>query len=85
MALINLEVFEAFVEFVKNAEDNKAILKEYGGAQLYIPSYKSISRDDDVVADYKAGATIAELRRKYNLSNNRIYEITREHREPKLF
>jgi len=85
MALSNFEVFEAFVAFTKESESLDEILKEYGGSQLYIPSYKTISRNDDVIKDYLEGMSIQDLRRKYELSNNRIYEITREVREPKLF
>ena len=85
MQITNFEVFEAFVAFVREHDNIDEILKEYGGSQLYIPSYKTISRNDNVIEDFLGGMSIPELRRKYDLSSNRIYEITREVREPKLF
>lgn len=85
MAVSNFELFEAFVVFIREHDDIDEILREYGGSQLYIPSYKTVSRNDNVIEDFLEGMSIPELRRKYDLSSNRIYEITREVREPKLF
>ena len=93
--LSNLEYFEYFLDFVKKNE-KKQILKEFGGANIYIPSYKSILRDEELKNTFtelvKKGLSSKEavLRcaKEYGLSVNACYLITKEIRaklEPSLF
>lgn len=93
--LSNAEYFEHFIDFVKN-NDKREILKEFGGANIYIPSYKTLLRDEELKQDFstlvKQGLTIKsaslECARKYDLSLNAVYLITKELRaslEPSLF
>ncbi|EAI9772317.1 DNA-binding protein, partial [Campylobacter coli] len=50
--LSNNEYFEYFIDFVKN-NDKREILKEFGGANIYIPSYKTLLRDEELKQDFK--------------------------------
>ncbi|HJF83057.1 Mor transcription activator family protein [Helicobacter pullorum] len=89
------EYFEYFLEFVKN-NDKREILKEFGGANIYIPSYKTLLRDEELKQDFKSliiqGLTTKkaslECARKYDLSLNAVYMITKSIRvanQPSLF
>ncbi|EAJ3351984.1 TPA: DNA-binding protein [Campylobacter jejuni] len=93
--LSNNEYFEYFIDFVKN-NDKREILKEFGGANIYIPSYKTLLRDEELKEDFKTlikqGLTTknasVECAKKYDLSLNAVYLITKELREnlePSLF
>ncbi|EPB4327451.1 Mor transcription activator family protein [Campylobacter jejuni] len=72
------------------------MLKEFGGANIYIPSYKTLLRDEELQEDFKTlikqGLTTKnaslECAKKYDLSLNAVYLITKELREnlePSLF
>ena len=69
------------------------MLKEVGGGLIYIPSYKSTKRDEDIREDYKNLLSQKKNRReimlllsnKYNLSQQRLYAITEDVRNPSLF
>ncbi|EAL6040810.1 DNA-binding protein [Campylobacter jejuni] len=86
--LSNNDYFEYFIDFVKN-NDKREILKEFGGANIYIPSYKTLLRDEELKQDFttliKEGLTIknasVECAKKYDLSLNAVYLITKELRE----
>ena len=83
--LSNNDYFEYFIDFVKN-NDKREILKEFGGANIYIPSYKTLLRDEELQEDFKTlikqGLTTknASLKcaKKYDLSLNAVYLITKE-------
>ena len=68
-------------------------MKEFGGGLIYIPSYKSAKRDEDIKEDYKNLLSQKKNRReimlllsnKYNLSQQRLYAITEDVRNPSLF
>jgi len=87
------DIFKEFVAFVKSHDDLDAVYKEYGGSNLYIPSYKSICRDKNILEDFSSLRSegkstpriVRELARKYDLSSTAIYTITKELREPSLF
>ncbi|EPW6616307.1 Mor transcription activator family protein, partial [Campylobacter coli] len=86
--LSNNDYFEYFINFVKN-NDKREILKEFGGANIYIPSYKTLLRDEELKEDFKTlikqGLTTKnaslECAKKYDLSLNAVYLITKELRE----
>ncbi|WP_139452508.1 Mor transcription activator family protein [Campylobacter armoricus] len=93
--LSNSEYFDYFIDFVKN-NDKREILKEFGGGSIYIPSYKTLMRDEELKQDFKTlikqGLTTknasVECAKKYDLSLNAVYLITKELREnlePSLF
>ena len=83
------DMFEEFYDFVRN-NTIEEVIKTYGGASIYIPSYKLMYRDRDLIADWEAGMDIREMVRKYNLSSSRIWSIIKEHKknnpkQPSLF
>lgn len=89
-----LDIVKQFVEFVRNEEnDLDAILREYGGGAIYIPTLRTTMRDrmlhDDFIAMYEEGMSmkqiIRDLCRKYDLSQRRVWELTEELRRPSLF
>lgn len=93
--LSNNEYFDYFIDFVKN-NDKREILKEFGGGNIYIPSYKTLMRDEELKKDFKTlikqGLTnknaSMQCAKKYDLSLNAVYLITKELREnlePSLF
>ena len=88
--------FDLFVEFynkVKESSDISEIIKEYGGASIYVPSYKGTFRNYDILKEYEEGirlgkprpVVIREIAAKHNLSYNSVCAITKEIREPSLF
>lgn len=88
--------FDLFAEFynrVKESENMADIIKEYGGANIYVPSYKATFRNQDILRQYDEGiragknssVVIRELAQAHNLSYNTISSITKEAREPSLF
>ena len=88
--------FDLFVEFynkVKESSDISEIIKEYGGASIYVPSYKATFRNQDILRQYDEGiklgkprpVVIREIAAKHNLSYNSVCAITKELREPSLF
>ena len=83
------EMFEEFYDFVRE-NPIEEVIKTYGGGSIYIPSYKLMYRDRDLIADWEAGMDIREMMRKYSLSANRIWEIINAHKksnpkQPSLF
>ena len=87
VSLTNLDLFEELFEFIK--QDGITLnetLKEFGGSSYYIPSYKTIARNDEIIAEYRKGygamGLAKKLARKYELSEAQIYAITKEVREP---
>ncbi|EJP75566.1 Mor transcription activator family protein [Campylobacter sp. FOBRC14] len=96
MQTATINNFDLFVEFynkVKESSDISEIIKEYGGANIYIPSYKATFRNQDILRQYDEGiragknssVVIRELAQAHNLSYNTISSITKEVREPSLF
>lgn len=92
--LSNQDIFLEFYNCVKNSHDVKEVIKEYGGANIYIPSYKNTHRDDDLLNKYKAlrlngyskAQAVRELVRDFSLSQVRIYEIlATKSEQPSLF
>lgn len=82
----NYDLFEELFDFIKQdgVQVNDA-LKEFGGSNYYIPSYKTIARNDEIIAEYKekrGQPNLAKtLGRKYDISEAQIYLITKEVRE----
>jgi len=85
----NLDMIEELFNFIKNPETSlDDVIKEHGGSSLYIPSYKTTSRNDDIIKAYLENPTvrkIKELAKTHNLSESQIYIITKSVREPQLF
>lgn len=91
--LSNYDLFVDFYNRIKDSDGISEIIKEYGGASIYVPSYKTTFRNDDIANEYKAlvnsgkSASIAirELAAKHNLSYNSVQAIIKEAKEPSLF
>lgn len=89
----NFDLFAEFYNRVKESESMADIIKEYGGANIYVPSYKGTFRNYDILKEYEEGiragknssVVIRELAQAHNLSYNTISSITKEAREPSLF
>lgn len=89
----NEDLFAYLYKKIKESTDIKEVLKEFGGGLIYIPSYKSTKRDEDIREDYKNLLSQKKNRReimlllanKYNLSQQRLYAITEDVRNPSLF
>ncbi|WP_298026852.1 Mor transcription activator family protein [uncultured Campylobacter sp.] len=83
MIINNFELFVEFYERIKKSANQSEILKDFGGANIYIPSYKATFRNDDIRKEYKeglkAGKTktilIRELAAKFDLSYSTISKI----------
>jgi len=91
--ITTVDIFEEFFQKVKQSESISDIYREYGGSSIYVPSYKSVCRNEDILKDYdKAisnGESISQAIRKianeYDLSVSQVYAITKDVREPSLF
>jgi len=72
----NREIFEEFYRFCKehSLED---VIKEYGGGEIYVPSYKNTHRDRDIYNLYKEGKRVRDIAREYSLSISRVRSIIR--------
>ena len=80
MIINNFELFVEFYERIKKSANQSEILKDFGGANIYIPSYKATFRNDDIRKEgLKAGKTktilIRELAAKFDLSYSTISKI----------
>ena len=86
MIINNFDLFVEFYNCVKDSESMADVLKEYGGANIYVPSYKSTFRNRDIIKDYEEGVAagkqstviIREIAAKYGLSYNGVCSIIRE-------
>ena len=90
VSLTNLDFFQELFDFIKQEDITlNDTLKEYGGTNYYLPSYKTVGRNDEIVAEYKEKFGQKNLAKtlaiKYDLSEPQIYAITKEVREPTLF
>lgn len=89
--ITNLDIIEQMIEFIKIPEnDMEAFIKEYGGSNLYIPSYKTTLRNENIITEYKKRLgefrLVQKLAKTYDLTERQIYDITKEAREaPSLF
>ncbi|TLE14485.1 DNA-binding protein [Helicobacter apodemus] len=91
--ITNFDIFFNLYERIQKGATLKEVLQDFGGANLYIPSYKSIQRDEDIWKDYKDlkenGATqkyiMLSLQQKYSLSEQHLYKILKTKREPSFF
>ena len=86
MEVSNYDLFEDFYNFVSDGASIKEAVKEYGGSNLYIPSFKTAFRDDEIREKYieltKQGAkkVVWILSREYELSEAQVYTITKDFR-----
>lgn len=76
--ITNKELWEEFYQQIKDSENISEIVKEYGGSSVYVPSYKSTYRNDDIIEEFENGSSIKELAKKHDLSETSIYAITKE-------
>lgn len=89
----NYELFLEFYQKAKNSQNVDELIKEFGGGSIYVPSYKTTFRNQDILRQYGEGiragknssVVIRELAQAHNLSYNTINSITKELREPSLF
>lgn len=89
-AISNYDVFENFFNYIKNPEVTiEDAVKEFGGSDLYIPSYKTTFRNQEICKAYKERLgeknLILNLAKDNDLTKSQIYEITKHLREPSLF
>ncbi len=81
--ITNEEIVEEMYAFIKDSNSIKDFIKEYGGGTVYIPSYKTIFRDEDIKNDYiemkknKETKIAFKLARKYEVTERQIYDITK--------
>lgn len=88
-----VELFEEFFNKIKECDSITDIYKEFGGSSIYVPSYKSVCRNEEILNEYEAltkegaggSGIIRRLASKYDLSVSQVYAITKERREPSLF
>lgn len=89
----NIEIFRELFERIKKGASEKEILQEFGGSNIYIPSYKTIWRDEDIFAAYqtlqKANTTqkkiMLTLKQQFDLSEQQLYRIISDKSQPSLF
>lgn len=80
--ITTLEQFKELLQFAEG-KDIKEVLKEWGGSSLYIPSYKSTFRDDDIREEFKSGTNIGEICRKYSVSRKQLDRIVNQNKKLK--
>lgn len=83
--LNNFDLFIEFYNSVKESTNIKDILKQYGGGNIYIPSYKGTYRNGEIIKKYNDGVKmgknttllIRQIAAEYDLSYNTVLNITR--------
>jgi Mor family transcriptional regulator len=79
--ITNYDLFEEFFNFARN-HDIKETINEYGGSSFYIPSYKTIFRDEEIIKEFLLRTPevglVKTLARKFALGERQIYAITKE-------
>ncbi len=73
----NRDLFEYFVEYCKQ-HSLEEIIAEFGGGQIYIPSYKTTYRDKEIYTLYTKGKSIKYIKKHFSLSESRIRSIIKE-------
>lgn len=58
LMITTIELFEDFYQQVKDSKNISEIVKYYGGANIYVPSYKSTYRNDDIIEDLENNLSI---------------------------
>lgn len=83
----NLDIFREFTRRIReDGASDEALMQEYGGMPIYVPSWQLNGRNDEIIKDYTENKLSPKaLKMKYNLSLSRIYEIIGEVRTPQLF
>lgn len=89
----NVEIFDEMFNRIQSGATKKEILQDFGGANIYVPSYKTILRDDELFEEYKklreAGLTqkkiMLMLKQKFDLSEQQLYRIIADKSQPSLF
>ena len=81
MELSNYDLFEELFNFIKRGSSIKEVLKEFGGSCFYVPSHKNIFRNKEIIEDYKNGMSVKKISREYDLSEARVYSLTKHLRE----
>lgn len=87
MAVTNYDIFKEFARRIReDGASDEALMQEYGGMPIYVPSWQLNGRNDEITKDYTDNKlSPKELAMKYSLSLSRIYEIIGEVRTPQLF
>ncbi len=91
--ITNFDIFFNLYERIQKGATLKEVLQDFGGANLYIPSYKTIQRDEDIREEYQSllnkknskKQIMLTLQQKYNLSEQHLYKILKDERQPSLF
>ena len=86
----NVEIFDEMFNRIQSGATKKEILQDFGGANIYVPSYKTILRDDELFEEYKklreAGLTqkkiMLMLKQKFE---QQLYRIIADKSQPSLF
>lgn len=85
LIITNYELFEELFLFIKQENIQiEDVLKEFGGSNYYIPSYKGFGRNQEIYQNYKERQDRGEthiaksLAREYNLSEAQIYAIIKQ-------
>jgi Mor family transcriptional regulator len=80
--ITNYDIFESLFHFIKNSNDINEVIKEYGGGVIYIPSYKTTLRNEDILREYqeniKHTGIVKKLSRKYGITERQIYTLTKD-------
>lgn len=52
-----------------------ALIKNFGGERIYLPSNDYGKRNSEIIELFKAGASVDQLARRYRLSVKTVYRI----------
>ncbi len=74
MAINSYELFEEFYRFCKEHSIER-VVKEYGGGNIYIPSFKRMGRDKEILKRYQSGINLRDIAKEFELSITRVRDI----------
>lgn len=71
-------VAEVLGEHDKASQVVQAILRRFGGGEIYLPAADYVERNRQILDLLKAGASVAVVARRFRLSIRTIYRIVGE-------
>ena len=75
------EDLKRLLQMARDGQSDEAILRNFGGAMVYVPSWKRVCRDEIIFQEFKQGFSAQSLAHKYGLTSGRIWAILRKQRQ----
>jgi len=68
------------VQLIQSGANLEEICRNFGGTNLYIPSWKTTCRNEIIQKENSTGVSTRKLAIKYSLTEKRVYDIIKQGR-----